>query len=158
MLLYIIDGFNLVHKLTSVKTSETPQYGLIQYIKKSKLTGSARNNVIIIYDGGCPDNFPPEREFKIIFSDKKLADDLIKQKIYAIKNLNKFPISEVIVVSDDREIRDYAIKHGAVSLRTLDFLKIKKEDKRANEKEDKDISYPLQREITEELRRIWLKE
>lgn len=158
MLLYIIDGFNLAHKISSVRTSESPQFELIQYIKKNKLSGSVRNSVVIIYDGMPPVNFTKEREFEVIYSQGKSADDLIKQRIDKIKNYTKYPISEVIVVSDDREIRDHAIKNGAVSLRTMDFLKIKKENKKEDKKEDKEISYPLQKEITDELRKIWLKD
>ena len=158
MLLYIIDGFNLVHKIPSVKLSDTPQFDLIQYIKKNKLSGSAKNSVVIIYDGMPQANIVGEREFEIIFSQERSADELIKQRIDKIKNYKKYPISEVVIVSDDREIREYAIKSGAVSLKTMDFLKIKREGKKEDKKDDKDISYPLQREITEELRKIWLKE
>jgi len=159
MLLYIIDGFNLVHKIPSVKTSEIPQFELIQYIKKNKLSGSARNNVVIVYDGMPQASVSGEREFQIIFSQEVSADELIKQRIDKIKNHRYCPISEVVVVSDDREIREHAIKSGAVSLRTMDFLKIKKESPKDDRKEeDKDISFPLQKEITDELRKIWLKE
>ncbi|MFA5271466.1 MAG: NYN domain-containing protein [Candidatus Omnitrophota bacterium] len=158
MLLYIIDGFNLVHKIPSVRGSESPQFELIQYIKKNKLGGSFRNSVVIIYDGMPQANVAGEREFQIIFSQGRSADELIKQRIDKIKSNGKYPISEVVVVSDDREIREHAIKSGAVSLRTMDFLKVKKESSKEYKQEDKDISFPLQREITEELRKIWLKE
>jgi predicted RNA-binding protein with PIN domain len=158
MLLYIIDGFNLAHKITSVRTSEIPQFELIQYIKKNKLSGSAKNSVIIIYDGMPQASVAREREFEIIFSQGRSADELIKQRIDKIKSNAKYPISEVVVVSDDREIREHAIKSGAESLRTMDFLKIKRENKKEDKKDDKDISFPLQKEITDELRKIWLKE
>ena len=138
--------------------SEIPQFELIQYIKKNKLSGSARNSVIIIYDGMPQASVTREREFEIIFSQERSADELIKQRIDKIKNYTKYPISEVIIVSDDREIREYAIKSGAVSLRTVDFLKIKKESPREDKQGDKDISFHLQKEITDELRKIWLKE
>ena len=40
-------------------------------------------------------------------------------------------------------------------MRTADFLKIKKKD---NQEKEKEISYTLQREITEDMRKVWLKE
>ena len=154
MLLYIIDGFNLVHKIPSVKKSGIPQLELILYIKKHKLTGSFNNKVIVIFDGSVEMQARNESEFEVIFSGQGSADDLIKARIDKIKT-SKYPISEVVVVSDDREIRDYAKKQGAVSQRTGDFIKSTKQS--INE-ESKDISYPLQKEITDEMRRIWLKE
>ena len=64
--------------------------------------------------------------------------------------------SEVVVVSDDREIRDAVKKFGARVCRTADFLKTKK--KQTDQEGVKDISYTLQHEITEELRKLWLKD
>jgi len=154
MLLYIIDGFNLVHKIPSVKKSDIPQLELILYIKKHKLTGSHNNKVVIVFDGSFNAEAKRESGVEVIFSGQGSADDLIKARIDKIKN-SKYPVSELVVVSDDREIRDYAKKQGAVSERAVDFVKRVKESVK---EESKDISYPLQKEITDELRKIWLKE
>ncbi len=154
MLLYIIDGFNLVHKIPSVKKSDIPQLELIHYIKNHKLTGSHNNKVVIIFDGAFNLEAKREAGFEVIFSEERSADDLIKLRIDKIKS-SKYPLSEVIVVSDDREIRDYAKKQGAVSERAVDFIE---PAKKIVQEESKDISYPLQKEITDELRKIWLKE
>ena len=59
----------------------------------------------------------------------------------------------VVVVSDDREIKDYARGMRARLCSTADFLKLKKKSQVGS----KDISYSLQHEITEEMRKIWLK-
>jgi len=154
MLLYIIDGFNLVHKIPSVKKSDVPQLELIHYIKQHKLTGSANNKVVVFFDGSIQPEAARESEFEVRFSAERSADDLIKARIDKLKNA-KYPLLEVIVISDDREIRDYAKKQGAVSQRAVDF--IKSFPKTAKD-DSKEISYPLQKEITDELRRIWLKE
>jgi predicted RNA-binding protein with PIN domain len=151
MLLYIVDGFNLVHKIPSLKRSLNPHSDLIQYIKNRKLTGSHNNKVIIVFDGAPEPSVQREREFEILFSLSESADNLIKKRISRIKVK-----SEVVVVSDDREIIDYAKKEGARFLRTADFIKIKLTENK--EKDTKDISFPLQAEITQELRKIWLKE
>lgn len=147
MLVYIIDGYNLLHKIPVLKNSITPCRDLIRYIKKDKLTGSKNNKVIVVFDGSTPDNLM-ESDFEVIFSYDKSADEIIKKKI------EKFEIkSQVVVVSDDREIRDAAKRARAVSLRTFEFIKTRVK----TQKSEKEISYSLQREITEELRRIWLK-
>lgn len=152
MLVYIIDGFNLIHKISNIRGSFRPHLELIHYIRNNKLTGSKNNRVLIVFDGKA--NLDAAREkgdFEIFFSQEQSADDLIKIKLSKFKRT-----SEVVVVSDDREIRDAAKKFGARVCRTGDFLKTKK--KQTDQEGAKDISYTLQREITEELRKIWLKE
>jgi predicted RNA-binding protein with PIN domain len=149
MLLYIIDGFNIVHKVPSLKNSFTPHRDLIHYIKRNRLTGSRNNKVIIVFDGRTVRDIR-ESEFEVVFSGDVSADEVIKNKVDKVRNK-----SEVIVVSDDREIREYVRKVRVSSVRVADFIKTKK---RKFKKNDKEISYSLQREITEELKKIWLKE
>ena len=153
MLVYIIDGFNVVHKISNLKKSTTPHVDLINYIRNNKLTGSRNNKVIIVFDGGV--NLQAKAvalNFKVLFSLEKSGDDLIELELKKIKNK-----SQVVVVSDDREIRDFTKTYGAQSMRVLSFIE-KKTKKVKVEEITKEISYSTQREITEELRKIWLKE
>ena len=85
MLLYIIDGFNLVHKIPSVVRSDIPQLELILYIKKHKLTGSHNNKVIVVFDGAFQIEAKREAEFEVIFSGERSADELIKARIDILK-------------------------------------------------------------------------
>lgn len=147
--MYIIDGFNLIHRVKVLKESKAPHCDLIHYIRKNKLTGSRNNKVIIVFDGKINFEVNKEREFEVIFSGSKSGDEVIKKRLEKIKNK-----SEVVVVSDDREVRDIVKREGARVCRTFDFIKTKKRPKI----EEKQISYSLQREITEELRKIWLNE
>lgn len=151
MLVYIIDGYNLVHKVPGLADSSSPPEELIHYIRNNKLTGSRNNKVIIVFDGylTC---LPSGGQYQIVFSAGRSADEVIKEKVSRGKNR-----SQIVVVSDDREIRDYVEREGAVVLRPADF--IKKKDKTGKQDDcAKDISYTLQQEITEDLRRIWLSE
>ena len=151
MLVYIIDGFNLIHKVNSLKRSSRPHSDLIHFIKNKKLTGSRNNKVIIVFDGKpCHEAKMIAPEFEILFSHQIKADAIIKTKLARLNNK-----SEVIAVSDDREIKDAARKEGARVCRICDFIKAKTKVK--EEIKGKDISYSLQQEITEELRKIWLK-
>jgi hypothetical protein len=147
MLLYIIDAFNLAHKIPSIRDSSTPHRDLVHYIKSNKLTGSRNNQVTLVFDGYPDLNNPPAREYKIFYSQDRSADSLIIK--LASNSKNK---SETVIVSDDRELRDFAKKSGARSCRIAEFLKVKR--KKSNQ-QDKDISYSLEREITEELRDYW---
>lgn len=150
MLLYIIDGFNVIHKIPELKNSPSPQKGLITYIACNKLTGSKNNKVVLVFDGFYTYSLPREKNFEIIFSKEKNADSLIKSRIQHSRIK-----SETVVVSDDREIQSEAAGAGARFLKVSDFLKKKR---KTPPKTSKDISYSLQHEITEELRRIWLKD
>ena len=147
MLVYIIDGFNLVHSIPDLKNSDNPHTDLIHYIKANRLTGSRNNKVVIAFDGGVNSESVLEREFEIIFSGRGSADDLIVERLKKIKNK-----SETIVVSNDRQIRDAVKRQGAKSLKVADFIKKKKRPRSLS----KEISYTLEHEITEEMRKIWL--
>ncbi len=150
MLVFIIDAFNLVHKVPELKSSQNPHISLINYIKKNKLTGSINNKVIVVFDGQ-PRPEVINSGFEVVFSGCGTADDIIKKRVSNFKNK-----SEVVVVSDDREIRDFVRTAGAKSCRLNNFIHTKK--KIIKEGNNKEIDYALQREITEDMRKIWLKE
>jgi len=149
MLTYIVDAFNVIHRVPQLRNSDKPHFNLITYIRKNLLTGSSNNKVIIVFDGHPVSGlFDPA--YQVIYSFSTTADAVIKRKLDGFSNKRS-----VAVVSDDRAIRDYAKKSGAVSLRTGEFLnKIKEVTYNA---QDKGISYSLEREITDEMRKIWDK-
>lgn len=154
MLRYIIDGFNLVHKVPALKESARVHCDLIHYLAHHRFTGSANNKVIIVFDGYPKEGVTTGKSARVIFSCARSADEVIKELL----NTADTP-SETVVVSDDGEIRNAVRAAGARSLRCSEFLGAKKEQKSLKTGEnEKEISYPLQREITEEMRRIWLKE
>ncbi len=155
MLWYIIDGWNVIHKITSLKNSFSPKEEFISFIKKYHLTGSRNNRVTIIFDGNADLLLKNrERQFEIIFSGTESADELICRKVNIYKNKH-----QIVVVSDDYEIINYVKAQGANVLSTAHFLKRKKKKKVIkHDKEEKNIDYTLKKEINDELRRIWLKE
>lgn len=153
MITYLIDGFNLFHQISEIKHSNSPRQDLIHYIKVNRLTGSRNNKVIIVFDGYENPDAPPEREYRIIFSQDRSADEVIKDKIRRVRNKR-----QLIVVSDDREIRDCAQMEGAVPLRIQDFLK-RGSDRKSRRRHDdgRNLSPSTMIEITEELKKIWVK-
>lgn len=153
MLWYIIDGWNVIYKIPSVKNKPLPRQELISFIRSKRLTGSGRNKVTIVFDGNAPlPQVLGDRQFEVIFSGSRSADDIIKGKAkeYSRK-------TNVVVVTDDREIIQDVCACGIQHSRVDDFL-AKTKGKTIVKQETKNISYTLQREITEELRKIWLKE
>ncbi|MBU2045056.1 MAG: NYN domain-containing protein [Candidatus Omnitrophica bacterium] len=153
MLVYIIDGYNLIHQVPALKKSDTPQRDLVAYIQKNRLTGSRNNKLIIVFDGNLDLELKANcRGFcELVGSGpEQSADELIKNRVKAAKSR-----SEVVVVTNDREIISAIRKSGARSLPVSGFIKKKKAEPKP---EAKDISYSLQHEITEEMRKIWLKD
>ena len=87
MLRYIIDAFNLVHRVKSLKNSDTPHRDLIRYIRTNKLTGSKNNKVIVVFDGRINDDALREKgDFEVVFSGQISADEIIKKRVDKIKN------------------------------------------------------------------------
>lgn len=154
MLWYIIDGWNVVHKIGQLREAHSPCEEFMYYIIKHKLTGSTNNKVTAIFDGKY--NMSSEGllggEFRILFSGEKTADDVIKDKVTRYKNKK-----QIVVVTDDRGIRQYVKTQGVRCLSVKEFIS-KKKKKSAIAEEEKNIDYKTRSQITEELRKIWLKE
>ena len=129
---------------------------MISYIRSNNLTGSKTNKVIIVFDGrSLPELHAQERHFQVIFSDQITADEIIIDKVRHLPNK-----SEILVVSNDRSLAAAIKNFGAKNITIADFIK-KNKSRKVSQKQthaDKDISYVLQREITEEMRKIWLKD
>ena len=154
MLWYIIDGYNVIHKIKALKNSSFPQEEFLLFIRRYKLTGSKNNQVTVVFDGYAKPEFLRQfTEFKVIFSEGQTADTVIKNKVANAKNKK-----QIVVVTDDREILDFSRREGARLMKVIDFISpAKKKKKLQKNSSSKDISYSLEREITESLRNIWLK-
>ena len=151
MLWYIIDGWNVIHQVSEIKDSSYPRQIFIQYIKRHGFTGSKNNRVTVVFDGFFDiEEIRQEREFSIVFSGESSADDVIIDKVRGAKNKK-----QIVVVSDDRAIASSVKALGANVLKVAEFIKMKKKKKIPSD-ERKSIGDVLEREITEELRNIWL--
>ncbi len=154
MLWYIIDGWNVAHKVKELKRSSLMYEELVYFIIRNGLTGSKNNRVTIVFDGNCSTE---ERRWpnnvNVIFSGEESADEVICRKVSRSKRKN-----HIVVVSNDRKIRDYVRMHGVSVKRVEEFLARSIKDKTRAISSGKSISYRLQREITEELKKIWLGE
>ena len=100
MLWYIIDGWNVIHKIPSLKSSFLIKEDFISFIRKYHLTGSGNNRVTVVFDGRADlEMARKERIADIVFSGGKTADELICSKVSQAKNKR-----QIVVVSDDNEI------------------------------------------------------
>lgn len=151
---FIIDGYNALFKIKSLlrKPYQTRE-GFIQYISVSKPFGSIRNRVTIVFDGtaGVVSN---QKHFhapiNVIFAKNESADDLI---IKIAKTENKS--GEIIVVTDDREVREKTQLLGCSTLSVLQFFKDLTKKKETEEKEKPEPDSKEGENITEEMKKEW---
>ncbi len=150
MLVFIIDGWNVVHQVPELKKDPMPRQALLRYIKSRRLSGSQNNKVTVVFDGFYDLHEPfGEREYQVIFSGEKSADQIIIEKLGRFKNK-----SEVVVVTDDRQIRIAARMQGARCWKVEEFIRPKKQP--ATGEKRKKFGASLEKEITEEMKKIWL--
>jgi predicted RNA-binding protein with PIN domain len=109
MVHYIIDGNNVIGKVPELfklqksdkqRSREQLVYLLQRYFHNKKI------NLTLHFDGFA--NIPlPLSKGKIIYSENKTADSLIKENIERIKNRKN-----IILVTSDNELR-ISVKHAA---------------------------------------------
>lgn len=154
MLQYILDAFNLTRSgaVGRLADSNDEHRDLIYFISEKHLTGSTRNRVTIIFDGHQPAGFRnPQPRFQIRFSNNLTADEVIRKLVAGHKQPGN-----LIVVSDDREIRDCVGALGARTVGSREFLTGGRRMPAGGG--DKKLDPGLGREITDELSRYWLDE
>lgn len=152
---YIIDGYNITnHPLfkKNRKKIKDPCFGLVELIRARRLSGSRRNKVTIVFDG-YPDSEERRQEdsgCEIIFSKKEKADEKIKKLVEATSDFKN-----IVVVSDDKEIKFFIRAVGAKSMSAEEFLDFSKDQPKELEKAD--LTYTEMHKINQELRKLWLK-
>lgn len=153
---YILDGYNIIKQLPSQnnKKLKSSRNALVYFIEQRHPQGSRRNKVSIVFDGR--EDVLPYREdssAEIIFAKGESADDRIKKMVEKSNNPK-----QIVVVTDDREIKFFVRHCGATVMKVAEFLaqgKTKTSDKDSGD--EKHIPAEVQYHINEELKRIWLK-
>ncbi len=134
MLHYIIDGNNLIGKIKHFsslqkKDKQSTREKLVFYLER--YFSSKKAQVTLHFDGFA--NLPiNSQKIKIIYSENKIADQKIKQQIEKSKTPRN-----LIVVSSDNNIKEFARVCSAKTLSSEDFaLEIQKE-KNVNEESER---------------------
>ena len=157
---YVLDGYNITNhpafSSSSVKNKDQ-RAALIELIVKYKLCGSAKNKIVIVFDG-----YPLDRQYRntcgtpeVIYSFDETADEKIRK--LAQKSANP---KVMVVVSDDREVKFFAKAAGAKSQGVEEFMRFDKQTIRQPKPKDlsKDaLSYSQVDNINKELKDLWLK-
>ena len=158
---YVVDGYNLIHHPLFSKAfhkTENPAQALLQCIGMHHLTGSAKNPLVVVFDGYPPRAFQERASAQVVFSLDESADEYIKRLI------QNAPAPRALrVVSDDREIVSCARAHRACAVSGDEFFaplqKVKNESARQRREEENDhkLGYAQIQEINKELKDKWLK-
>ncbi len=146
---YLIDGNNFLGFITpSGFKDQRAKHDLVLRLRVfQKLKGT---KVILVFDGHPDPNLPlktyREKKFLVLYpAPDQNADQLIKEIILKQTDLRRF-----IVVSSDREIKNFAQAKGAKALNCEEFSrqlrKSWKEIKKARE-EEKSVSPPSPLEV-----------
>jgi hypothetical protein len=155
---YIIDGYNVTNHPDFPRGSRAPaadpRQALLNLIKTRRLSGSPRNRVDVVFDGYPGEECGPAYSWaNIIFSREISADERIRKMLEVSGNPRN-----VIVVSDDKEIRSFARIFGCRYSNVPDFLGLKPSGRGVKcEIPEPEISFSEKHRINEELKRIWLK-
>lgn len=118
----VIDGYNLIRQssifsLIERRSLEEGRVALLECLASYKKVKS--HPITVVFDGAGADTHMEQRTrwkgIRILFSRPgELADSVIKR----IATLER---ERAIVVTSDREVADYAAKHGAASIDSIEF-------------------------------------
>jgi len=155
---FIIDGYNVIHHpiFTQQVTQKAkyPKSALLEFIKKNRLCGSSRNKIMVVFDGYPePSSNKTASDTNIVFSGNETADEKIKRVVESSDNPKN-----IIVVSDDKEIKFFAKVCGAKAIGVEEFIPTK--EKKAKDEDDllkAELTYAQIDKINKELRKIWLE-
>jgi len=126
---YLLDGNNILKSTPEFlelanRNFVRAQYELVLHTAKVLCGKGEGSFATVFFDGtGLNYKFRPPPNTKIIFSEEKSADSLIIEEIKRAHNLRiqGKNSGQIIVVSDDREIRECARIFGATIWRTNEF-------------------------------------
>ena len=155
---YVIDAYNTINHIQFSpirKKIKDPQRALLEFIQNRRFGRNSKSKITVVFDG-----YPKvsaqnleETDIDVIFSREETADARIKIMVGASKNPKN-----IVVVSDDREIRFFVKSIGARSMDVEEF--INPEDKPQRKKEDlikPELNYSQISKINQELKALWLK-
>ena len=157
---YIIDGYNVIKQIDALKAKKL-RFGreaLIRFIEQKRPQGSPRNKVTLVFDGKAEFSGPQEKtSLNVIFSKSGSADDKIKKMVE-----NCSDPRNIVVVTDDRQVMYYCRSVGSRVSSVREFMNaggVRKKNKSVVQIPDKPKCDSRTAEaITEQMRKIWLKE
>lgn len=154
---YIVDGYNVIKKTPFLnhKKLKDARDALLDFIYKNRPQGSQVNQITVVFDGRDDVfNFKQKHDLPVLFTRSESADDLIKSMIDKAVNTKN-----IVVVSEDKDIKLYCRSRGARIFSVDDFLNKARKNQNKSKVSDADsreISFLEKNKINEELIKLWL--
>jgi predicted RNA-binding protein with PIN domain len=156
---FVIDGYNIIHHASfrrqAAKKIKDSREALLDLIKTARLCGSPKNKITVVFDGhhDLTAQVQDIADIRVIFSRDDTADEKIRKMVEASGNPKN-----MVVVSDDKQIRIFIKSVGARAMNVEEFLGV---DKRLRSRREAlaepEITYTQMHKINEELSKLWLK-
>jgi predicted RNA-binding protein with PIN domain len=152
---FVIDGYNITNHpqfVRIIKGAKDQRSALLVFLKSKKIF--LKNKVTVIFDGFCDFRFTTENpNISLLYSQDESADDLIRRIVEQAKDPRN-----IIVVSDDKEVRISSRLNRAKVLKVEEFLaQGKARPSKDTEPRDLGLTSSQARAINEELKRLWLE-
>jgi len=157
---YILDGYNITKQVETLNSKELKYQRdwLIKMLIEDKPQGSYKNKVVVVFDGKYEIGAQKHLEYKnynieVLFTSHSLADEEIKNLVRLDKNKK-----DIIVVSNDKDLRRYVSYYGAKVLSVQEFLnRVKKLKQKPSSfhKYKQEISYKDIEKINKEIRKYY---
>ncbi len=144
-MIYIFDGYNVLYSKFKKQLDkfgfESTRNQLINFIN------SRVQNCIIVFDG--KEEYPNPHIKNVVFTRNEKADDYIKRFVKNYKDKK-----QIVVITDDRSIRDY-VKHCGANVMSVDEfferdIKIKL-SKEKSEKPNQLLANQITKQIIKEM-------
>ena len=156
----LIDGYNVIKRTRDFDSLplETARNRLIALLPLVRWPTTV-SQIIVVFDAPESSRLSPSSKLAIQYAYPS-ADAFIRNRIQTGDERTRF-----IVVSDDREILHTAKVNGAVCYSTAWLMRQRAPGKQGSspkrgdsgEHDDRPLSGPREREITEELRKRWVE-
>ena len=120
-MIILIDAYNLLKTVLHTQFIKDAQR--ITFLRLFEKYAQRRevNEIVLVFDGG-QDPYEVEENYKyltLFYSGfMQSADDIIKKKLTALKG------SDILLVTSDRELRQYAKQYHIESLGSMEFYRI----------------------------------
>jgi len=125
-MIIVIDGYNLLHAIPQYKKTITERernYFIANLAGYAALKG---HKIVLVFDGG-PSDWPTKESHKkveVVYSGtRESADDYIKEYI------EKHRAKDLLLVSTDRELNNYAASFGVPSIDAYEFYQVLRDAK-----------------------------
>ncbi len=145
-MIILIDAYNLFKTVLHTPFIQSSQR--ITFLTMFEIYGQRRvsNEIILIFDGG-QDPYEIEENYKhltLFYSGfKQSADDLIKKKLTALKGF------DILLVTSDRELRQYARQYQIESLGSMEFYRILQDVMKAHDKKEVIVAQTIHKTSSE---------